>query len=98
MPNERLRRLRERLGYSHSKTWNQSNPEKRRAQKAVEAALLRGDLQRRPCERCGETKHVHAHHDDYSKPLDVMWLCAKHHKERHRELSAGAPVDVAATA
>jgi hypothetical protein len=90
--------MRERLGFSHSKKWNSKNPEKRKAQKAVEYALKTGKLVKMPCERCGSTEHVHAHHDDYSRPLDVMWLCAKHHKERHKELAAGAPVASAAVA
>ncbi len=85
--SERLARMRERLGHSHSREWNQRNPEKRSAQKFVERALKSGVLQRKPCERCGSMT-VHAHHDDYSKPLAVMWLCPAHHKERHRELDA----------
>ncbi|WP_156137632.1 hypothetical protein [Methyloceanibacter caenitepidi] len=74
---------------TRSRQWEQNNPEKRRAQKTVENALKAGRLERQPCERCGAEK-VHAHHDDYSKPLDVMWLCPKHHRERHRELDAMA--------
>lgn len=26
---------------------------------------------------------VEAHHPDYSRPLDVVWLCNKHHREAH---------------
>lgn len=35
------------------------------------------------CERCGGTKKVQAHHEDYSRPLHVIWLCAKCHKQEH---------------
>lgn len=65
--------------------WQARNRLKRDAHKAVEYALNRGDLDRKPCERCGDPKSQ-AHHDDYSKPLDIMWLCAKDHRARHREL------------
>lgn len=37
------------------------------------------------CEVCETDKDVHAHHDDYSKPLDVRWLCRKHHNEHHKQ-------------
>jgi hypothetical protein len=68
-----------------SAEWSRSNPEKRRAQKMVETAVRTGKLPRSPCERCGSLK-AEAHHEDYSKPLDVSWLCRKHHLARHREL------------
>jgi hypothetical protein len=39
------------------------------------------------CERCAITCIPHGHHEDYSKPLDVMWLCPECHGERHREIN-----------
>lgn len=60
------------------KKYRQFNPEKTKARHTVAYALKTGRLIKKPC-YCGETK-VEAHHDDYSKPLDVEWLCNKHHK------------------
>jgi hypothetical protein len=45
-------------------------------------AIRRGTLTRGPCETCGSEK-VEGHHDDYLKPLDVRWLCKKHHMDAH---------------
>jgi len=55
----------------------------KRANRAVERALAAGAMHRQPCEICGHPQ-AHAHHDDYSKPLDVRWLCRKHHVRLHR--------------
>ena len=49
------------------------------ARKAVSNALRYGKLQKQPC-WCGATK-VEAHHEDYSKQLEVIWLCEQHHTE-----------------
>lgn len=38
---------------------------------------------KKPCKICNTTKRLHAHHPDYSKPLDIIWLCALHHKQVH---------------
>lgn len=65
------------------------DPIEKAARKAVENALLRGDLVRKPCKRCGAS-NAQAHHEDYSKPLDVTWLCPKDHKARHREMRCEA--------
>ena len=63
-----------------------------RAHNVVTKALYHGILVRQPCEVCGVSgldingkMNIEAHHDDYSKPLDVRWLCPKHHKEWHRK-------------
>jgi len=61
-------------------------PQRYIARTAVGNALRDGRLKRLPCERCGATVGVEAHHDDYSKPLDVIWLCFPHHRERHGQL------------
>ncbi len=61
-----------------------ANPEKLAARHAVAYAIQTGALLRKPCEECGSIKTVHAHHADYSKPLDVKWLCSKCHGKEHR--------------
>ena len=62
--------------------WREGNQHVYRAHRALRVALLKGRVSERPCEVCGAGK-AHAHHDDYSKPLDVIWLCPVHHRERH---------------
>ena len=44
-------------------------------------AIRDGKLVRQPCFICGGKSE--AHHPDYSRPLDVVWLCDFHHKQAH---------------
>lgn len=60
-------------------------PEKERARNAVNNAVRDGRLIRRPCEVCGNPKSE-GHHDDYSKPLEVRWLCRVHHEAFHHPM------------
>jgi len=60
-------------------------PQKNKARMIVSQAVRRGSLKQQPCEVCGEGK-AHAHHPDYSKPFDVIWLCPKHHREEHQRI------------
>jgi len=63
--------------------WRQDHPEAYRAHNAVNNAIRDGKLQKQPCWICSTDKNVHAHHSDYSRPLDVKWLCAKCHHRIH---------------
>jgi len=58
----------------------QLHPEKRIAAQVVANAIREGKLIRQPCEVCGAAK-VEAHHDDYFQPLNVRWLCSRHHHD-----------------
>ncbi len=62
-------------------------PLKSKAHKLVERALKSGELTKMPCEICSSEETVHAHHDDYSKPLTIRWLCREHHIEWHTHTS-----------
>jgi len=57
-------------------------PNKYRAHVMVNNQIRAGNLAKEPCEVCGSERAV-AHHDDYSKPLNVRWLCQAHHKQWH---------------
>lgn len=62
-----------------------ADPEKRAkidARTNARRAIREGRLFREPCEVCGAAE-VHAHHDDYSQPLNVRWLCPAHHRDHH---------------
>ena len=36
------------------------------------------------CLFCGDKFSVQGHHENYSKPLDVLWLCRSHHADLHK--------------
>lgn len=65
--------------------YRNSNPKKYKAHNMVNNAIRDKKLFKEPCEVCGSKENIHAHHDDYAKPLNVRWLCAFHHSEWHRE-------------
>lgn len=61
--------------------WRQAHPDRRAAQMLLRKAVKSGDVKPTPCWVCGST--AEAHHPDYSRPLDVVWLCSAHHKQAH---------------
>ena len=59
----------------------------------VRDAIRRGELTRDACEVCGSDRNVDAHHDDYTKPLDVRWLCRSCHQKHHHIYCPPTPRD-----
>lgn len=55
---------------------------KNKIRSMTRAAIQRGELVRGSCRDCGEVR-VEAHHFDFSKHLEVIWLCKEHHKAEH---------------
>lgn len=57
---------------------------KRRENDLLRNAVRRGELERPSwCQRCGEERSVEAHHPEYSKPIEVQWLCRLCHETVH---------------
>lgn len=48
----------------------------------INRAIRDGKISRKPCVICGKAK-AEGHHQDYSKPYDVIWLCPEHHRRLH---------------
>jgi hypothetical protein len=59
-----------------------THPDQAKARYAVSNAVRDGRLKKTPCMVCGALE-VEGHHPDYSRPLDVVWLCMLHHKQAH---------------
>jgi len=67
---------------SRQQRWRKRNPKAYLAHLAVKNALNLDVIEQQPCRVCGATKSE-AHHPDYDRPFDVIWLCRKHHKAHH---------------
>ena len=65
--------------------WKSNNAVRRAANVILGSAVKRGKIQKQPCWVCG--KNAEAHHPDYDRPLDVVWLCNTHHREVHAMVS-----------
>ncbi len=62
------------------------DPVKNNARGKLQYQIKIGNIKRpEKCPECKRETKVHAHHHDYSKPLDVYWLCSICHGKRHRQ-------------
>lgn len=75
-----------KLIYERNAEWQRSHPIEHSAHNKVYRAKKSGELKLQPCQQCGSQKDVHAHHKDYSKPLDVTWFCRSCHSLHHWEI------------
>lgn len=81
---------------AYMREWRKKNgvtflyDDKAKARKQTKYAISTGVLVPQPCQMCGavsaDGQQIQAHHFDYSKPLEVHWLCRDHHVQLHSAL------------
>ena len=76
-----------RKNSDRARLWREKNRVKRACHVIVGNAVRDGRLVKEPCQRCGITESIQAHHEDYGDPLAVTWLCKPCHGARHREIN-----------
>lgn len=73
----------------YTRRFREKFPEKVAAHRAVQEAVRSGRLVRpSTCGACGASCQPHAHHEDYSQPLSVRWLCRSCHLAHHARSAA----------
>jgi len=75
----------DKMNKRHAEYRKHLSPEAKKRQRSREIlkdVVRSGRIKRQPCTICGEIKSQ-SHHEDYSKPFEVIWLCHKHHLEKH---------------
>lgn len=72
-----------------SRAWSLSNPDKRKVHRVTRRAKASGKIPTKTaCEFCKNSESkIEMHHDDYSKPLEVRWLCVGCHRSWHSHLA-----------
>lgn len=77
---------RKKHGYHNEINSRKRYPEKVKCRNKTRYAIRTGVLKKQPCEVC-KNCYVQAHHEDYTKPLEVRWFCAKHHAAHEKRAS-----------
>lgn len=75
--------------FKSQSNWKANNQKKVWAHSALRSALRRQLLEQKPCEVCSDPASE-AHHPDYDRPMDVVWLCRKCHKAEYRRMKCEA--------
>lgn len=67
--------------------WQRKNPEKKNAHVKLNNAIRDGKVIKPiSCQKCNRNTRISGHHNDYSKPLEVIWLCSSCHKLLHAKM------------
>ena len=88
---EKNREIFRKSNRRYMSNWRKENkefnkyPYKEEIRKITRKAIAKGDITKQPCKICGVLK-VEAHHEDYTKPFEVTWLCRLHHNQYHKGL------------
>lgn len=73
-----------RQGPEYRQAHREANPLAVKARYMVNNAVRDGKLEKPDrCSHCNETKRLVGHHEDYTRPLEVVWLCDACHRQLH---------------
>lgn len=81
------KRAHKRKHAAYMRKWRRSHPmtdeqrKKGSCRSYARQYLKRGKLAQEGCAVCGGVAQMH--HPDYDRPLFVVWLCLKHHRDVH---------------
>lgn len=68
----------------YSKNYRINDSFKEKARIILRSEVKKGTITKPDkCDRCKRAIPLHGHHEDHSKPLEVMWLCMICHKIAH---------------
>jgi len=73
---------RKEYGYKNEESYKERYPQKVHAHNLLSDAIRTGKMIRKDCEVC-QKPNAQGHHEDYDKPLEVIWLCPLHHTQLH---------------
>ena len=73
----------------NTRKWKEKNNHKTRTHDKVKYATKKSNIVKpKHCEHCNIETSLHGHHPDYTKPLEVIWLCPACHSAEHKRLNA----------